>query len=110
MPGLGVLSYDWDAVARLVAALGSDFDTKITQAALETDMETLATAVAIGLGESVEYVKDISPPITLTVAAVMEALNLAFNGQREASPADGSENPPAAISSRKRGSKRTARA
>lgn len=92
-PGLGVLQYDWDAVARLVAALGPDFDTKISHAAINTDLDTIALAAAVGLGETPEYVKDVSPPIASTAQAVMEALNLAFHGEVEAPAATGDANP-----------------
>lgn len=109
---LGTLRYDWHAIARLVAEFGSDFDSKLTAAARDFDTDVIARAAAIGLGSDVtaDDVKSAAPPIVPTVAAILDALNLAFHGQREAPPAsDGDANPPKAISSRTRGAKRSGR-
>lgn len=91
VPGLGTLRYDWHAIGRLVEEFGQDFDAAISKASVLTDIDAIAKAVAIGLGDgiSAEDVKRASPPIVPTVQAVMEALNLAFHGQKGAPPADG---------------------
>jgi hypothetical protein len=110
VPGLGTLRYDWDAVAKLIAEFGQDFDANISKSMAKMDLETIAKAVAIGLGITPEEVKRAAPPIVPTINAVMIALNLSFHGKSEAPVATGG-NPPkrsAVTSSRKRGSKRSA--
>lgn len=111
VPGVGTLRYDWDAIERLIAELGADFDARISKAAQTLDVGVLALVVAIGAGVSVDDVKRASPPITPTFGAVIAALNLAFHGQQEAQPSDGDANPTRrrATSSSARGSKRTGR-
>lgn len=91
---------------QIVDQIGPDFDSKISHAAVVTDLDTIAKAVAIGAGVTVDQVRDASPPITATVTALIGALNLAFNGQREAPAAEPGENPPA---SKTRSQKRAAR-
>jgi hypothetical protein len=112
LEGLGTLRYDWHAIARLVDEFGKDFDSKLSAAARDFDIDVIARAVVIGLdnGATVDDVKRAAPPIVPTVAAVLDALNLAFHGQREALPADGDANPPRskATSSAKRAAKRSA--
>jgi hypothetical protein len=112
--GLGVLRFDWERLARLVALLGPDFDTKLSKAATNYDLDTVAQAVSIGLGGlDPDRIKAHSPPIVPTVAALMAALNLAFHGAKEPPPVTAGENPPrmkrAATSLPKRGKKRSAR-
>jgi len=109
--GLGTLRYDWHAIARLVDEFGKDFDTKLSAAARDFDVDVIAAAVAIGLGgeATVDDVKRAAPPLVPTVAAVLDALNLAFHGQREAPPANGDANPPRKTSSATRGGKRSGR-
>lgn len=99
VPGLGVLIYNWDAVAQLVAALGSDFDAKITAAATATDIKTIALAVAVGTGKTVAEVMTASPPYVPTAMAVIAALNVAFNGVKGAPPV-ADANPPRSTASR----------
>jgi len=110
IPGLGLLHYDWDAIARLIDAFGQDFDSTISEAMVKNDMTAIATAVAIGLGPTVtpDEVKAVSPPIVPTVNAVMVALNLSFHGEPTGAPHDEAEPNPTtrkarrATSSRKR--------
>lgn len=102
VPGVGVLKFDWDRVAALVTELGQDFDARISQAAVTMDLDTMATAVAIGTGKTAEDVRKASPPIAATFDALSEALNRAFHGAKEAPPANGKANPPKATGSRKR--------
>lgn len=110
---LGTLRYDWNAIAALVAEFGQDFDSKLSAAARDFDIDVIARAVAIGLNndKTADDVKREAPPIVPTVAAVLDALNLAFHGQREAPPADGNANPPrtqgSKTSSATRGAKRS---
>lgn len=108
VPGLGVLTYDWDAIARLIDAFGQSFDTKLSEAMVSNDLDAIATAVAIGLGGETtpEDVKRASPPIVPTVNAVMVALNLSFHGKKEAPAATGDGNPPR-TSSAKRAKRRS---
>lgn len=112
VPGVGVIRYDWNAIANLIAEFGEDFDTAISTAAQKLDVDVIARAAAIGMVDTTaEDIKAAAPPIVPTVAAVLEALNLAFHGQREAPPAgDGTDSNPTRAqrrSSSKRGAKRT---
>lgn len=109
--GLGDLRYDWHAIGRLTDEIGKDFDARISAAARDFDVDVIARVVAIGLGGdwTADAVKDAAPPMVPTVSAVLEALNVAFHGQREAPPADpGAANPPKSTSSNRRKSKRSA--
>jgi len=93
VPGVGAVAFTWDRMAQLVDALGPEFDTKITAAALGTDVKVIATAVAIGHGGlSPDEVMRMSPPVQPTINALLEALNLAFHGQKVA-PHVAGENP-----------------
>lgn len=97
-------------IQTLIDEFGSDFDEAISTAARDMDVKTIARFVAIGSGRTVDEVIAESPPVVPTVSAIMEALNVAFHGQKEAPPAsDGEANPPRSTSSGKRGGKRTAR-
>lgn len=113
LPGLGTLRYDWDGLARLIGEFGQDFDSVVAKASASMDVDTIAKAVAIGLGGDVtaEDVKRASPPIVPAVQAVMRALNLAFHGdEKGAAPADQADaNPRAKISSRKPAKSRSGR-
>lgn len=93
MPGVGAVAFTWDRIAQLVDALGPEFDSQISAAAINTDIAVIAQAVSIGNGEltPADVVK-LSPPITPTVNALLEALNLAFHGRRVA-PQVADENP-----------------
>lgn len=93
LPGLGVIRFNHDALARVRDVLGPEWDKVLSDAMLTHDMETIDKVVAIGLGKSFEEVWAFSPPVVPTIEAVMVALNLAFHGQREA-PRDADENPP----------------
>ena len=96
VPGIGVIRFDWDAIARLVDEFGAGFDSVISQAIVEADVEVLAKTVAIGAVDAItpEFVADVSPPITPTANAIMKALNLAFHGTEGAPAAERDENPP----------------
>lgn len=87
------LHYDWQRIQALVDALGEDFDSKISAAVVSSDLDTIATAVAIGSGVTADEVKAESPPIGPTVKSVMDALNVAFHGTTEAPAATGEKNP-----------------
>ena len=90
--GVGVLVYDWDAIGRLVDALGADFDTKISEAATALDMKIIATALSIGAGVSVDDVMRASPPIRQAMDAINTAFILAFHGHTGV-PQNATENP-----------------
>lgn len=111
VPGLGVLKYDWDAIARLIDAFGQSFDSKLSEAMVANDLDAIAIAVAIGLGGEMtaDDVKRASPAIVPTVNAVMLALNLSFHGDVEAPAASGGGNP-TRTQSRKPAKRRTKRA
>lgn len=90
--------YDWDAVARLVEALGPEFDGKIAEATTRLDLEVLAEALVIGLQRDwpeadAATIRRASPPIFEVQRAIGAALNLAFHGREEGS-AQPPENPP----------------
>lgn len=94
IPGIGAIRYDWDAIGRLVAEFGHDFDVKITKASVTYDVDTIAAFIAAGSTASVADVKRASPPLAVAVAGVMAALNLAFHGTGKAPPAtDGAARP-----------------
>jgi len=82
--GVGQLRFTWDRIAQLRDELGGDFDEKITKAAMENDVVTMAAVVAIGTGLSAEKVNEASPPIIPTFNAIIAALNLAFHGETQA--------------------------
>ena len=91
------LIFDWDALARLEAELGSDFDVKIAQAGYDLDLEVLATALAVGFRRewpdvTPDLVKKAGPPLVRVIEALGQALNLAFYGSTEAPAAPA--NPP----------------
>lgn len=90
------LRYDWQRIQALVDALGEDFDSKISEAVVSNDLDTIALAVSIGSDDGVtaEQVKAESPPVVPTVNAIMEALMMAFHGTKEAPVANDDENPP----------------
>jgi hypothetical protein len=101
--------FDWDAIARLKNALGTDFDGKIAQAGSELDMETLAVALSVGLQRgwpkvSPTVVQAQSPPVVEVIRVLGDALNLAFYGNTEAPPA--TVNPPNRQSRRASSSRR----
>jgi hypothetical protein len=111
LAGLGVLKFDWERLAKLVDVLGPDFDTKLSKAALNYDLQTITVAISIGLGGvDADEIKRASPPLISAVGALMAALNIAFHGGKEP-PQDAGENPPkrksAATSSATRGGKRS---
>lgn len=93
MPGVGVLVFKWDAIARLISELGPDWEQKIARVPANHDLSTLAVAVAVGTGKSYDEIMELSPPIFPTITATVAALNLAFHGKRE-SPQVAAENPP----------------
>lgn len=89
--------FDWDALSRLEAALGEDFDQKIAQAGYKMDLPVLAIALAAGLAKgwsevTPELVREAAPPVLVTMEVLGKALNLAFYGTEEAPEA--TENPP----------------
>lgn len=108
VPGVGVLSFNWDAIARLVETFGQDFDAKLSEAFIHSDVRTIAQAVAIGTGKTVDEIMLLSPPIVATSNAISVALNLAFHGPKGAPPAKGESNPPRWISWIKRAVMRSA--
>lgn len=112
LPGLGILRYDWERIGKLISMLGPTFDTKIAQAAMHLDLDTIANVLAVGLGDvSAEEIKRQSPPVKTCIDAINTALSLAFNGEGTP-PAERAENPPpkkSAISSRKDGKRRSGR-
>jgi len=88
------LLYDWAALSRIRAELGAEGQTK----AVQGDLDALATVVAHGLARrhpewTVDRVREASPAVMPTIAAVDGALLSAYFGPRgapteEAPPAD----------------------
>jgi hypothetical protein len=75
------LVFDWAALARIRADLGSDGQTR----AVQGDLEALAAVVAHGLARrhpdwTAERVQDSSPAVMPTIAAVDAALLAAYFG------------------------------
>lgn len=88
------LRYDWHAIAKLIDTFGNDWDVKFTEAAATMNTEVIAQFVAIGSDATVDDVMKASPPITPTIGAITQALNLAFHGTKEAPHVEADENPP----------------
>lgn len=75
------LVFDWAALARIRADLGADGQTK----AVQGDLDALAAVVAHGLarrhpGWTIERVREASPAVIPTIAAVDAALLAAYFG------------------------------
>ena len=96
--GLGTLRYDWERIAQLIGLLGPSFDSKIAEAAMRLDLDTIANVLAIGLddGGSADQIKSASPPLKLCIEAITAALKLAFEGPEGTPPAGRDKNPPQA--------------
>ena len=93
VPGVGTVAFTWDRIAQLIDAFGVEFDTKISTAARNSDVATLAAIVAIGNGDmTADEVMQASPPIQPTTEALITALNYAFHGTAGA-PQLADENP-----------------
>lgn len=99
-----VLRFTWSALVQLRADFGSDFDTRLSAAMLDLDLEAIAKALAIGLRHAhpditPARVMDGSPTITAATDALQTALRLAFHGPGEV-VAKASQNPLRAAASR----------
>lgn len=93
--GKRVLRYDWAALAKLRTALGKDFDGKISQALLESDVEVLAVVLSCGLSPALtpEEIKKASPPVIAVAGPIETALRYAYFGG-EGPSGKPAENPP----------------
>jgi hypothetical protein len=94
------VAYDWNAIAALKEELGSEFDQKISEAAVECDLRVLASVLRIGLvkhhGDALsdQDIIDASPPVVQVNTAIQTALTRAFHGTDEPPEEGGEENPP----------------
>lgn len=78
--------YNWEGIKRIQDELGLDFEEKIAQACLDTDLVTLSKILAIGTGLTAEEVQEASPPVLDVIEGITRAINLAFHGTEEPVP------------------------
>ncbi len=81
-----VVYYNWAGIKRIQDELGLDFEEKIAQACLDTDLETLSKVLAIGTGLTVAEIQKASPPVLDVIEGITRAINLAFHGTEEPVP------------------------
>ena len=90
--------FDWEAIGCLVNRIGKDFDSQLTRASVEYDLDIYAKALQIGLEKhhpgqyTIERIFELSPPIAPAMEAVQQALTVAFHGTLEV-PGQPGENP-----------------
>jgi len=78
--------YDWVRIKHIQDELGLDFEEKIAQACLDTDLVTLSKVLAIGTGLTAEEIQKASPPVLTVIESITRAINLAFHGTEEPVP------------------------
>ncbi len=78
--------YNWAGIKRIQDELGQDFEEKIAQACLDTDLETLSKVLAIGTGLTVVEIQKASPPVLEVIEGITRAINYAFHGTEEPVP------------------------
>lgn len=96
LAGVGVIRFDWDAIANLKAQFGDNFDQAVSDAVQSLDVTAMSEILAAGTtAMTAAQIRKASPPVMEAGNAILTALNLAFHGERKAPPAkdDGTENP-----------------
>ena len=72
--------YNWAGIKRIQDELGLDFEEKIAQACLDTDLEMLSKILAIGTEFTAEEIQKVSPPVLDVIEGITRAINYAFHG------------------------------
>ena len=78
--------YNWAGIKQIQEELGQDFEEKIAQACLDTDLDTLSKVLAIGTGFTAEEIQKASPPVVEVIEGITRAINYAFHGTEEPVP------------------------
>ena len=78
--------YNWQGIKQIQDELGKDFEEKIAQACLDTDLETLSKVLAIGTEFTAEEIQKASPPVLEVIEGITRAINFAFHGTEEPVP------------------------
>jgi hypothetical protein len=96
-----IVLYDWNALAKVQAQLGTDFDRKLAEATTQMNVAVLADVLSAGLERhnamTADEIKAASPPVMDVVMAIIKAMNIAFHGTTtpaKEAKADAEENPP----------------